>query len=300
MDLATVNIKLKGVEVKVHGEPSFSIFERDITDLLSVELQQHEIHHQLHNLRKVLLPSWSEQDSPEAQLASYRDLLDRRFEDVDSKATLSDLEQTFQYAEWRRTKNPCVLRISGYTTTKLTDLCWLSHLIPSLVNKLQLEQQPLAFYLAQRKNYAQEEVPIRDIVANIVFQLLQLKTHAWDRKRFDELTSLLATDDWSENLQSLCQTLVTVLEGIEPTTLILDRVDHATCIGKAPRFVQRLLEALSASTCNAKILLVTSSTSKLDWDLDISDDMKKNLYLEIKDWDQAQATTPRRRRRQFS
>ncbi|KAL9126195.1 MAG: hypothetical protein Q9217_004724 [Psora testacea] len=262
------------------------------------KIQQHQVHTCLSELQVLLLPTWTTHNSHEKQLASYRGLLATTFDNDSIQATLSDLEGKTEYLQWRANKYSCILRLSGHTSTEPTGLCWLSNTVPGLVEKLRLEGQHVVFHLTQRQHWMQDDVPVQEIVSSIIYQLLQLKPQTLhDRKWFDELHRRLKRDAWCTDLTLLCKTLVMVLEEFEVTNIILDRIDRGMCSGRSPRFIERLLEALSASTCNTRILLVTNPATGLDWELDLSDDTKKKcMYLEIAQWDQ-EVITPRRRKR---
>ena len=51
------------------------------------------------------------------------------------------------------------------------------------------------------------------------------------------------------------KTLVTVLEEFQTLNIILDRINGGSCEVRAPRFVKRLLKALSASDCQTQDLI---------------------------------------------
>lgn len=147
---------------------------------------------------------------------------------------------------------------------------------------------------------------MNEILTEIIVQLLRLGSEdVRDRKRFNEVHQSLISRTWTEDPVSLCKILVAVLGLFEETTIILDRIDRAKFKGRAPRFVETLLQALSESDCVARILLVAKPTSMAaEWELDMSDEVKQKVtYLGIDgwDWDQnqdEQGSTPRRRRRQ--
>jgi len=259
-------------------------------------IQRNEINSRLNDLRILLVPTWTEDDTHSAQLASYRGLLAQTFGSADGQNPLSDLEGMEEYLKWRMSEHSCILRISGDTTTHHTGLCWLSHTVPGLVDRLQLEGQQVIFHLSQRQHSMPYGVPIQEIVGSVIFQLLQLKSQILrDRRWFDELHRRLKMDSWSRDLKFVCQTLVMVLEEFEVTNIILDRIDRAVCSGKAPRFIQRLLETLASSRCHTRILLVTPSGT--EWDMERSDDMKRKcMYLDIAQLNE-EVITPRRRKR---
>ena len=261
-------------------------------------MQRHQVHTDLNSLRNLLVPTWTNHDTHQSQLASYQTLLAHTFGNDDIQATLSDLKKKSEYLQWRANKHSCILHLSGRTSTNYTGLCWLSNIVPGLVEKLRLEGQEVVFHLTQRQQWMPDGVPMQEVVSSLIFQLLQLKSPTLrDRKRFDEIQRTLSTDTWCRDLTSMCKTLVTVLEEFEVTNVILDRIDRGLCSGKAPRFVERLLETLSASKCHTRILLITDPASGTRWDIDLSDEMKKKeMYLEIAQWDQ-EAITPRRRKR---
>lgn len=90
----------------------------------------------------------------------------------------------------------------------------------------------------------------------------------------------------------MCKTMVRVLEEFEMMTIILDRIDR---VQSGPRFVRKLIELLSLSKCNTRILLIADPASGTDWDLDLSDDVGwKGMYLQIRNWDQEEIVPPRR------
>ena len=263
-------------------------------------MHEHQLHVDLNQLRALLVPSWTEHDTYEAQLASYRDLLAQTFGKDNIQTTLSDLKSKKEYSQWRKTRQSCILRLSGHTSTHHTGLCWLSGIIPGLMDIIRGEGQHVVFHLTQRQHYMPEEaqeVSMREIVSSIIFQLLQLMSQRLrNRKQFDELYQMLNKGTWSADLKSMCRMLVTVLEEFEEMNIILDRIDRATCTGRAPRFVEKLLETLSTSKSNTRILLVTNPAFAMDWDIELSDDMRrKDMYLEIAEWDQ-EVITPRRRK----
>lgn len=201
-------------------------------------MERNEINSRLNDLRILLVPTWTEDDTHKAQLASYQGLLVQTFGSADAQNPLSDLEGRQEYLKWRRNEHSCILRISGDTSTNHTGLCWLSHTVPVLVDNLQLEGQKVIFHLSQRQHSLQDGVPIQEIVGSVIFQLLQLKSQILrDRRWFDELHRRLKMDSWSTDLRFVCQTSVMVLEEFEVTNIILDRIDRGVCSGKAPRFI---------------------------------------------------------------
>ena len=91
--------------------------------------------------------------------------------------------------------------------------------------------------------------------------------------------------------------MVTLLEEFEVRNIILDRIDRAACCGGAPRFIERRLQQLSASTCKIKILLVVKPRTGMDWDIDLTNIVKgKGMYLATDHWDQEVVTLWRRKR----
>ena len=53
---------------------------------------------------------------------------------------------------------------------------------------------------------------------------------------------------------------------------VLDQFDRGSCKGRAPRFVERLLKALSASDCHTRTLLVTEPTLGTAWEIGLTED----------------------------
>lgn len=297
MDGGIVKSGLETVKTEVQGK-HFTVYEERLNDTLSMaEMQRHQVHTFLHELQVLLVPASTEYDTHEAQLASYRVLLANTFGDDDVQATLPDLEDKTEYLQWRASENSCILRLNGVTNTAQTGLCWLSNIVPGLVEDLRLEGQPVAFHLTQSQQWMQDGVPLQEIISSILFQLLQIKSRTLsDRKRLDELHRMLERDAWCSGVTSICKTLVTVLEEFEVASVILDRLDRGVCSGQVPRFVERLLEALCASTCRARVLIVTESAYTTHWEVELSEEMKRKcMYLEIAQWDQ-EVLTPRRRR----
>ena len=56
-------------------------------------------------------------------------------------------------------------------------------------------------------------MPMKDIVSSVIMQLLQVRSKDLrDWKRFDAIHRMLQSDLWSKDLNSVCKTLVIVLE----------------------------------------------------------------------------------------
>ena len=259
-------------------------------------MQQQGFDARIDELQSLLNASGLGKETQEAQLASYRQLLANTFEDDESQATLSGLERKEEYLCWQHNEHSCIMRLSGYKSTEPTGMCWLSNILPSLVEELRSKGHQVGFHLTQRQHWMDERVPIQDIVSSIMLQLLQLRSQdLQQRKWFDDMYRMLRANDWSKDLKSICNALVTILEGLGTTYIILDRVDRAQCSGKAPRFVERLLEVLSTSNCHARILLITNPAAGTEWDIEISEQMReKSMYLEIGRWDQGVNASRRR------
>ena len=136
-------------------------------------MERNEIDSRLNDLRILLVPTWTEDDTHKAQLASYQGLLVQTFGSADAQNPLSDLEGRQEYLKWRRNEHSSILHISGDTSTNHTGLCWLSHTVPVLVDNLQLEGQKVIFHLAQRQHSMQDGVPIQEIVGSVIFQLMR-------------------------------------------------------------------------------------------------------------------------------
>lgn len=252
-------------------------------------MQRHEAQKALKELQTLLVPTWTQSNTHETQLALYRDLLSSTFGKHDTQATLSDLEEKNEYIQWAESEHVCILRLSGLTDRQMTTgLCWLSNMVPALVDRFRLKNRPVVFHLTQCIPWMEDDVPVKDIVSSIIIQLLQLKSQdPHDGKRLNDIHHMLRSDLWYKDIKSICETLVTMLEEFETMNIILDRIDRGSCNGGAPRFVERLLEALSVSKCHTRILLVTHPGWATEWDIDILDDMsKKHMYLEIDPWNQ--------------
>ena len=271
--------------------------DRLIDWIFYIEIEQHRIEENQIELRSLLMPGWTEQVH-NSELASYQSLLTHAFGADCIERTLSDLCKREEYAQWRKYKQSCILRLSGLTSNS-AGLCWLSAIIPGLIKQLRGQKHQLIFFLVQQQYWMEKEVPMEKIITSITFQLLQRwseNVHDW--KLFNEVHQQLKKHSLAKDLVSLCRVLVTVLAQFEETTIILDRIDRAK---QAPKVIKTLLQILSESYCVARILLVTEPASTaMDWDLDISDEVKQKVtYLEISGWDQEedeQRSTPRRRR----
>ena len=244
------------------------------------------------------MPGWTEQVH-DSELAEYESLLAREFGADCIERTPSDLCGSEEYAQWRNNKQSCILRLSGYNTSNETGLCWLSAIIPSLIKQLREQKHQLIFSLIQQEHWMEEEVPMKKIINNITFQLLQRwAENVQDWKLFHEVHQELKKHTWAEDPVSLRRVLVTVLTQFEEVTIILDRIDRAK---QAPKVIKTLLQILSESHCVARILLVTKPASTaIEWESDISDEVKQEItYLEIGEWHQeqdGQRSTPRRRK----
>ncbi|KAL9035956.1 MAG: hypothetical protein Q9180_004576 [Flavoplaca navasiana] len=296
LDVDVAKIACKINEVKEQSTIGLHQRVRDVQNQFS-EIEQHRIAENQIELRGLLMPGWTEQVH-DSELASYQSLLTDEFGADCIERTLSDLCRREEYAQWRKHKQSCILRLSGLTSNN-TGLCWLSAIIPSLIKQLRGQRHQLIFFLVQQQYWMEKEVPMEKIVTNIIFQLLQRwseNVHDW--KLFNEVHQQLKKHSLAEDLVSLCRVLVTVLAQFEETTIILDRIDRAK---QAPKFIKTLLQILSESYCVVRILLVTKPASTaIDWELDTSDEVKQKVtYLKISGWGQEedeQRSTPRRRR----
>ena len=143
----------------------------------------------------------------------YRNLLTDTFGNENTQATLSVLDRKSDYIEWRDNNHSSILRLSGFTKTSPTGLCWLSNFVPGLVDRLRLEDQPTFFYLMHCRHWMEDDMPMNDIVSSVIMQLLQVRSKDLrDWKRFDAIHRMLQSDLWSKDLNSVCKTLVIVLE----------------------------------------------------------------------------------------
>ena len=263
----------------------------------SAEIQREDSDAKLHELQHRLVPTWTDPAAYEAQLASYQGFLADSFELEAMKNILADLEKDERYLQWRTSPESSILRLSGQTSTACTGLCWLSSIVPSLVETLRLEGHPVVCHLTQRHHSTVDEVSMHDIISSIMFQLLVHATKArQSREYFNDIHRLLTGKDWCKDLATLSRTLVRVLECFELTYIVLDRLDRATCRGKTPKFIEYLLEALSASKCQTRIILVCKPAAASSWNLDLSKEIEKmQIYFDISEWDQEEnALTPRR------
>ena len=91
-------------------------------------------------------------------LALYRNLLTDTFDNEDTQATLSV-----------RDNNHCsTLRLSDSAKTSPTGLCWLSNIVPDLVDRLRLENQPTVFCLTHCDYWMEDDKPMKDIISSVI------------------------------------------------------------------------------------------------------------------------------------
>ena len=201
------------------------------------------------------------------------------------------------YDKWKTTSKSCVLLLCGTTPPEVlmnrSTHSWLSAGAVFVAKSLLIDGQTVAFYSCHPEDHS-EEVGIKDIIANLIAQIL---SHHPDslKSTSSDFELLLAKMKTEERIATAVQPLKEVLRSQEKNSVIhivLDRFDRCNN-EKRIEIIRALLEAMEEAVCVVKILITIDPMfwPLEDWKydkrklLDMQDE-SNGCMLSRMDWDQ--------------
>lgn len=263
-------------------------------------IRAHSDHASLDELRNHLIPLSTDGSNDDKKLEAYRRLLGGTFPEESPTELLKEIQSTRKFRQWLERPTLSAFRLRGITKSRMTGLCWLSCMVPHLIQELRERGNLVVFHLLQTADWMEDNIAASDVFSSTILQLLQAKPRILrDPNRFKELKKILSDDNWRSSLKGCCEVFANILRDHPGAIIVWDRIDRVQCPGGAARLAEYVLEALQAADCVVKILMIGEPGSDAEWEIDLLDAMSGGEFcIDSDGWEQEERvkrTPPRRR-----
>ena len=227
----------------------------------------------LTEILRCLRTQYYNEDEHHKQIGKYRMHLQDFAEDPNrTKMDLETLRKTEQYSNWISSKQSSLLALSGRNERGIIErqgrCCWLSPAAIDFIDESRQSGRFVLFHLNLRHQNQTIDPTAHDIFVSLATQLLTKRPKLLrNPTEFRRLQSKLQSSDWEDDIEEVCDFLISILNLLEdevPVEIILDRIDVCSGSISEVELMNALLRMVGSVNCTVKILVVACATN---WDI---------------------------------
>lgn len=227
----------------------------------------------LAEIKKSLRMQHYNEDEHHKQIGKHRMYLQDFSEDAyRTKMDLNHLRETEQYSDWASSKQSSLLALSGQNERGIIErggrCCWLSPAAIDFIDESRQSGRLVLYHLNLGHPYQLTDPTAHRVFSSLATQLLTKNPKLLrDPAEFRRLQSKVQDFDWEQDIEAICDFLITILNLLEDectVNIVVDRIDVCSGLISEVEVMNALLRTVQSVKCTLKIMVVACAAN---WDI---------------------------------